>query len=70
MLSIALEHTLTPNDRHPSLFSLMEGTGGNKLIGDDPRRGDRVVEGARLESVCAGKTGAVGSNPTLSAIYS
>ena len=28
-------------------------------------RGDRAVEGARLESVCAVK-GTVGSNPTLS----
>ena len=31
------------------------------------RRGGRVVEGARLESVCT-LTGTVGSNPTLSAI--
>src|SRR5208282_2622713 len=32
-----------------------------------PRRGVRVVEGARLESVCWGNS-TVGSNPTLSAI--
>ena len=32
------------------------------------RRGVRVAEGARLESVCAGKTCAAGSNPALSAI--
>ena len=31
------------------------------------RRDDRVVEGARLESVCMGNR-TVGSNPTLSAI--
>jgi hypothetical protein len=30
------------------------------------RRGDRAVEGARLESVCARK-GTAGSNPALSA---
>ena len=30
-------------------------------------RGDRVVEGARLESECT-LTGTVGSNPTLSAL--
>src|SRR2546422_7478128 len=32
-----------------------------------PRRGVRVAEGARLESVCGGNL-TVGSNPTLSAI--
>ena len=32
----------------------------------DDGRGDRVVEGARLEIVCTGN-GTVGSNPTLSA---
>ena len=31
-------------------------------------RGDRVVEGARLERVCAGNR-TVGSNPTLSVIF-
>ena len=30
-------------------------------------RGARAVEGARLESVCTGRPGTVGSNPTLSA---
>ena len=34
----------------------------------DKWRGGRVVEGARLESVCT-LTGTVGSNPTLSAKY-
>ncbi len=33
------------------------------------RRGGRVVEGARLESVYPGKTGIAGSNPALSAIF-
>ena len=30
-------------------------------------RGDRVVEGARLEIVCTAKSGTEGSNPSLSA---
>ena len=32
------------------------------------RRGGRVVEGARLESVYSGRTGIEGSNPSLSAV--
>jgi hypothetical protein len=32
------------------------------------RRGDRVVEGARLEIVCSVYSATVGSNPTLSAM--
>ena len=34
---------------------------------EQSRRGGRAVEGGRLESVCAGKPGAAGSNPALSA---
>jgi hypothetical protein len=33
------------------------------------RRGDRAVEGARLEIVCTPNKGTGGSNPPLSAIY-
>jgi integrase len=43
------------------------GSGRVKLLKAKPRRGVRVVEGARLESVCWGNS-TVGSNPTLSAI--
>ena len=38
-------------------------------IGWIDRRGDRVVEGARLEIVCSVYSATVGSNPTLSAIW-
>jgi hypothetical protein len=33
------------------------------------RRGDRAVEGARLEIVCTPNKGTGGSNPPLSAIF-
>ncbi len=39
---------------------------GSVRMSEQPRRGVRAVEGARLESECRGNS-TVGSNPTLSA---
>src|SRR5947199_1496378 len=58
--------------RAPARASVTRGSPG-RAPGDvihapfDIRRGDRVVEGARLLSVCRGSTPTEGSNPSLSA---
>jgi len=56
---------LTSQSRHSLLLSGSPPSG--KLLIPLNRRDVRVVEGARLESVCRGNS-TVGSNPTLSAI--
>ncbi len=56
---------LTSQSRHSLLLSRSPPSG--KLLIPLKRRDVRVVEGARLESVCRGNS-TVGSNPTLSAI--
>ena len=55
---------LTSQSRHSLLLSGSPPSG--KLLIPLERRDVRVVEGARLESVCRGNS-TVGSNPTLSA---
>ena len=55
---------LTSQSRHSLLLSGSPPSG--KLLIRLERRDVRVVEGARLESVCRGNS-TVGSNPTLSA---
>ena len=47
-------------------FAVSGHSAGRKLLIPKMRRDVRVVEGARLESVCRGNS-TVGSNPTLSA---
>src|SRR2546430_8089789 len=56
---------LTSQSRHSLVLSGSPPSG--KLLIPFERRDVRVVEGARLESVCRGNS-TVGSNPTLSAI--
>ena len=52
----------------PSYYRIADGSNSSNLVEPLPRRDVRVVEGARLESVCRGNS-TVGSNPTLSAIF-
>ena len=58
---------LTSQSRHSLVLRGSPPAG--KLLIPLARRDGRVVEGARLESVCRGNS-TVGSNPTLSAILS
>jgi hypothetical protein len=48
----------------------MEAGQGTQLLEIPIGRGDRAVEGARLEIVCTPNKGTGGSNPPLSAINS
>ena len=61
---VAVAHDLTSQSRHSLLLQGSPPSG--KLLIPLARRDVRVVEGARLESVCRGNS-TVGSNPTLSA---
>ena len=64
-LFVALSESLTSQSRHS--LHLAGSPPSAKLLIPLERRDGRVVEGARLESVCTGNR-TVGSNPTLSAI--
>src|SRR5207248_742599 len=65
-ISVVVEvpETVTSQSRHSLLLQGSPPSG--KLLIPFERRDVRVVEGARLESVCRGNS-TVGSNPTLSA---
>jgi len=65
-LLVALAEGLTSQSRHSLL--LRGSPPSAKLLIPLARRDGRVVEGARLESVCTGNR-TVGSNPTLSATF-
>ena len=65
-LLLALAEGLTSQSRHS--LRLAGSPPSAKLLIPLERRDVRVVEGARLESVCRGNS-TVGSNPTLSAIH-
>src|SRR6266545_7566784 len=62
---IEVPDSVTSQSRHSLLLQGSPPSG--KLLIPLNRRDVRVVEGARLESVCRGNS-TVGSNPTLSAI--
>ncbi len=62
---VEMSDQLTSQSRHSLRLSGSPPSG--KLLIPLERRDVRVVEGARLESVCRGNS-TVGSNPTLSAI--
>ena len=62
---IDVPESVTSQSRHSLLLQGSPPSG--KLLIPFERRDVRVVEGARLESVCRGNS-TVGSNPTLSAI--
>ncbi len=64
-LLMALAEGVTSQSRHS--LRLAGSPPSGKLLNPLARRDVRVVEGARLESVCRGNS-TVGSNPTLSAI--
>ena len=57
---------LWSQSRHVTVCFLQGSPASGKLLMPLNRRDVRVVEGARLESVCRGNS-TVGSNPTLSA---
>ena len=61
---VELPESVTSQSRHSLLLQGSPPSG--KLLIPLERRDVRVVEGARLESVCRGNS-TVGSNPTLSA---
>ena len=48
-------------------LALIEQGSTRQVLEIPVRRGDRAVEGARLEIVCAPNKGTEGSNPSLSA---
>src|SRR3989304_3268246 len=55
--------------RRPPPAAGGEGGRGKGRPSKPVRRGDRAAEGAALEMPCTGNPCAVGSNPTLSAIW-